>query len=118
MITKICCMICILFIETEKCKPRCWNKTLSEDISFKDGLYRKEIDNEQACKDVCSSNETCMGVYWGFSLSKNILCCYLQVSSQGVSDSLDNANHWQFSNCTGGPTRMTKPLILNMKLSA
>lgn len=88
---------------------------MSADLSFSDGMYRNGIDNEQACKDVCASNETCSGIYWGFSLTTNIVGCWFQLSSQGVSDSLDNANHWFFTNCTGTVTTV-RYHIFNTKM--
>lgn len=84
----------------EQCN-RCWNKPLTQDTSFNDGLLRNEIDNEKTCKSLCYNNETCVGAYWGFKSSLNKVTCWFQMSSQGVSGTLLKANHWILSNCTG-----------------
>lgn len=87
--------------------PHCWTKTVSPELSFNDGLFKKRIDNERNCKDICASNQTCIGVYWGFNPILNIVSCFLQMPFQVVSESLKEVNHWKLSNCTGTLTLLS-----------
>jgi len=81
--------------------PHCWKKAESPDLTFTDGLLRKGLNNEKDCKDLCSNNQTCTGVYWGFSAETNAEACYLQMPAAGESGSLTKVTHWSLSNCTG-----------------
>src|SRR6218665_1801101 len=112
MITKfhdILLILCHSFYitESEKCNSRCWKKSPSEDISFTDGIHRDGIDNEKASKDVCASNEACIGVDWGFNAGLNTFSCWLQTTAAGPSNKLTKAEHWIFAKCTGLPTTLS-----------
>lgn len=103
------------FTGTELCMPHCWKKTVSKDISFNDGLLRKDIDSETACKNICYNTEICIGVYWGLKASLNKISCWLQMTSKGVSDSLTTVTHWMISNCTGTLNYMTTFLTVQLQ---
>lgn len=80
----------------------CWKNDTGKGsmTTFENGLFKKDVNSENDCKELCASDQSCAGVFWGLNKQK-AYNCWFRMNSSGERGSLEKANYWILSKCTG-----------------